>query len=164
MRHLPDFIQTALTAPQQQQTSNQLAKPLAHLLGLAITYHPKQEYCAGWYYSFQTRIKKTNASPRSKGSLFEIRIYISSRAPIFTFYCFDHQYFLTKKGKLNHPIPLTELPETLLKPINLARGLLEQHDYQEVHFDWLTQPAPHCLTEIDAQPANVFEVLFAEIV
>lgn len=95
---------------------------------------------------------------------FEVRFYISSKAPLFAVYCFDRKWGMVDRGDVNHPIDPARLPEAARASIDKSRAVLATQGLQEVAHAYFFLPAPGCITQLDGLPATVFESLFAEIV
>ncbi|MET3496462.1 hypothetical protein [Variovorax boronicumulans] len=95
---------------------------------------------------------------------FDLRFYISSKAPLFAVYCFDRKWAMVDRGEVNHPIDPARLPEAAKSLIDKARAMFAAQGLQEVAHAYFFLPAPGCATQLDGLPATVFESLFAEIV
>lgn len=94
---------------------------------------------------------------------FDVRFYISSKAPLFAVYCFDRKWGMVDRGDVNHPIDPARLPEAVRASIDKGRAVLAAQGLQEVAHAYFLLPAPGCTTQLDGLPATVFEALFAEI-
>jgi hypothetical protein len=95
---------------------------------------------------------------------FDVRFYLSSKAPLFAVYCFDRQWGLTDRGDANHPIAQERLPERIQAWTDKAKAVLIDKGWTEVEHACFHLAAPGCSTQLDGLPATVFESLFAEIV
>ena len=164
---LPAFVLSALKSPpryhaQFTEDVAALGQKLSGELGVLVKHETDMNYCVGQSLRFETRVKKPGLGARSKGSLFEIMVFISSKAPVFASYCFDRQGLLTTAS---FPwIAPDLLPDSVRDLRTTAHRVLEAAGLREVEFGLLSLPAPNCSTDMDGVPATVFEALFAEII
>ena len=165
--NIPEAIERALRepanyAPHFTARVAELGQSLQSALRTAVAHDSDMNYRVGQYLSFITPGEKT---PRSKKSApVEVRIYLSSKAKLFAFYCFDSKAAFLPAGGLNHPLPPDLLPDYARHDIAAARALLIDQGLTEVDHSFFSMPAPGCRTEMDDLPANIFEALFAEVV
>lgn len=139
-----------------------LKDSLSSLLHLPIKHASGMDYAPGQFLSFATGGEDINRS--HKKYLFEVRIYISSKAPLFAIYIFDKKRSVASSNELDHPIEVSRLPEPAQTLINRAREFFQREGYTEVEHRLFRANAPDCKTQLDDFPASIFEALFAEIV
>jgi hypothetical protein len=164
---IPDFITEALQRPIDYsqnftQRVSGLAKALSETLGLPVSHDADMNYRAGQNLCFSLQVAAPGA-PRRKGTL-EIRIYLTSRGPLFAFYCFDPRKLFVAENAAPYPVPFDRLPGAAHQAIERCRQVLAANGWREVEQEWLGAMAPGCLTELDDLPASVFEALFTEII
>jgi hypothetical protein len=167
MVQLPDFVVTALSKPIRDGSKftdeiSSLRNILSSLLQVSIKHETDMNYNSGHSLRFVTRVKKFGSSRNSKGSLFEIMVFVSAKSQLFAIYCFDRQQLLS-----HAPFPLiapNHLPKSILEICERVHHQLKISGFQEVAFEILDLPAPNCVTELDNLPATVFQALFAEII
>jgi hypothetical protein len=167
MMELPDFVVAALNKPIRENSKftdeiDSVGQQLSSLLQLSVKHETDMNYNAGQSIRFEIRVKRPGSSQKSKGSLFEIMVFFSSRSALFVIYCFDRQQFLSNS---NFPLIAPNLlPKEILKMCSSVSQQLEFSGFREVPFEILDLPAPNCVTDLDNQPATVFQALFAEII
>jgi len=159
---LPEMITAAL--PRSPDYSNEftarvkaLAQRLEADLNVPLKHDSNMNYRAGQYVSFGASLKP------AKGAV-EVRIYVSSKAPLFGFYVLDKGGTLMEPAKASHPVPENRLPEGIASQLDVCRKRLSDAGYTEVAHSLFDVPAPGCTTELDDLPATVFQALFAEII
>lgn len=153
---LPEVITAAL--PRSPDYSNEftarvkaLAQSLAADLDVPLSHDSNMNYRAGQYVAFKART-------------VTVRIYLSSKAPLFAFYVLDTSGTLMEPAKASHPVPENRLPAEVLGQLDVCRKRLGQAGYTEVARTLFDAPASGCTTELDDLPATVFQSLFAEII
>jgi hypothetical protein len=152
---LPEIITAALPrSPDYSDEFTARVKALAKLLeadlGVPLSHHSNMNYRAGQYVSFKPSL--------------EVRIYISSKGPLFAFYVMDRGGTLMELEKASHPVPENLLPAEITSRLEVCRKRLSQEGYTEVAHSLFDVQAPNCTTELDDLPATVFQYLFAEII
>lgn len=167
MKQIPPTIMSALSKPidysrRFTESVEKLKNSLSATLGLSIRHDKNMDYSPAQFISFLFE-NADKTSPNRKQS-FEVRYYISSRAPLFATYILDLKRSLVLEGELNHPIETSRLPTPALDPVNIGREFLKMKGYVEVDYDLFRENAPDCLTQLDGLPATIFETLFTEIV
>jgi hypothetical protein len=140
-----------------------LAKRLEADLELPLSHDSNMNYRAGQYVSFKANLPQVSPKRHAKGSV-EVRIYISSKGPLFAFYVMDAGGTLMEPEKASHPVPENLLPADITGQLEVCRKRLSQEGYTEVARSLFDVPAPGCTTELDDLPATVFQSLFAEII
>lgn len=161
---LPDAIQCALRRPADYSPAfsrrmGELARALEVALSTFVAHDADMNYRAGQSLSFIST--DSVESPRHP---IEVRIYVSSRADVFAFYCFDVKHAFMPPGTLNHPMPLDLAPTYAQRQLDICRAFMIRQGHAEVSAAHFNIPAPDCVTQIDGLPASVFEALFAEVV
>jgi hypothetical protein len=159
---LPEMITAALPrTPDYSGEFTARVKALAERLGadidVPLSHDSNMNYRAGQYVAFKVRL------PQVRGSV-EVRIYISSKGPLFAFYVMDTGGTLMEAAKASHPVPEDRLPAEIIAQLDVCRKRLSQEGYTEVAPSLFDVPAPDCATELDDLPATVFQALFAEII
>jgi len=144
------------------QQVSELAQRLGKELGFSIKVDSTMNYRAGQNLSFRYSDKEPYL-PADEGAV-EIRIYISSKADLFAFYCLDHKRRFIKNNDPSHPVPANNFPIPILKNIEKATNFLIECGYTEVKSDIFNEIIPGTSTELDDLPSTVFQSLFAEIV
>lgn len=159
---LPEIILSAL--PRSPDYSNEftavvkaLAQRLEAELGVPFSHDSNMNYRAGQYVAFKASLRP------AKGSV-EVRIYVSSKAPLFALYVMDKGGTLMEPAQASHPVPENRLPAEITGQLEVSRNKLRQEGYTEVPRALFDVPAPGCTTELDDLPATVFQCLFAEII
>jgi hypothetical protein len=167
MTELPDFVLQALNAPRNdgaQFTALVAAfgQQFSSTLQLPIRHETDMNYCAGQSLRFELRAKQPNSSPKNLGALFEVMVFLSSKAPVFAWYCFDrHGVFSKAHFPLLGP---NQWPDSVRLMVSRLQPILVKAGWREVPFEILDAPAQNCVTDLDGSPATVFDALFAEIV
>jgi hypothetical protein len=165
---LPEFVREALHAPAHlgadfTKSVAALAESLRAKLPVPLLHKRGSDYSVGDALSFELRASKPGASARSKGRLFEIMIFISSKAPLFAWQCFDRQQFFDESVFPHRWVPTAQLPSEIRDVLDGLQPFIEADGFREVPFECLQKPAPGCETELDGLPANVFQALFSEL-
>jgi hypothetical protein len=163
---IPDVVRSACEGPidySEQFTARvrEIAKTLSGTLGLKVSHDADMNYRAGQSLSMVLQVDPPTG--RGKAAI-EVRIYISSRAKVFAFYCFDINRKFVGPKERNHPVSPARLPEGPRQVIEKCRKLLREMGYQEVPQEIFDEKAPGCVTELDGLPTTVFSALFAEVV
>ena len=159
---LPEIITAALPRSPDYSAAftarvKALAKQLEADLGVPLSHDSNMSYRSGQYVAFK-------ASLRPAKGFVEVRIYLSSKAPLFAVYVIDRSGTLMPAGKASHPVPENRLPAEIIGQLDVCRTRLRQEGYTEVAHSLFDVPAPGCTTEMDDLPATVFQYLFAEII
>jgi hypothetical protein len=166
MTSLPEFILDALPNPidhsrdfsvvviELKQTLEAQLR-MVFRLDQDMNYNPAQSLT----YTLQGKVDL-----QKQPYEFDVRFYLSSKAPLFAVYCFDRDWGMTDRGDVNHPIAQQRLPERVRTWINKAKAVLVGKGWTEVEHAYFYVAAPGCITQLDGLPATVFESLFAEIV
>ena len=167
MNTLPTYISNALKNQIDYSHAftakvEKLKDSLSKLLNLSVKHAVGMDYASAQFLSFTLDGKNINHS--HKNYLFEVRIYISSKGPLFAIYIFDEKRSLSNSDELGHPIEVSRLPESAQATINRGREFLQTEGYIEVEHQLFRANAPGCNTQLDDLPASIFEALFAEIV
>jgi hypothetical protein len=163
---VPDYIRAACQAatdysPEFSARVSDLARELSRTLETTVTVDADMNYRAGQSLSFKLTVQPSRAGGKES---IEVRVYISSKAPLFGVYILDVKGRFTREGEIGHPVPEDRLPASAREVIERCRRVLTQHGYREVPRDLFDEPVPGCLTEMDGLPASVFQALFAEVV
>jgi hypothetical protein len=167
MTRLPDFVLQALNAPRVDGAKftahvSAFGQQFSSSLQLSVRHETDMNYCAGQSLRFEVRAAQPDSSPRSLGSLFEVMLFLSSKAPVFAWYCFDRHGVISKAH-----FPLlgpNQWPDKVRLMVSRLQPVLVKAGFQEVPFEILAAPAQNYVTDLDGLPATVFEALFAEIV
>lgn len=165
---IPLEIQRALESPVDYSQAftfrvESISRALCSALGKAIKHDADMSYRAGQYLSFLVSDKQQADTSRSPS--VEVRVYVSSKGKFFAIYCFDlASSFMPAETTINHPISPQYFPAFLERTVTTCRIVASEFEYTEVEYSLFRQLAPGCLTEMDGQPATIFEALFAEVV
>jgi hypothetical protein len=156
LRSLADY------SPAFSDEIRKIAELISKIVGVDVHRDADMNYRA----SQRISLEFSSASPYGIKKDGEIcaTIYISSRARLFCFYCFDAKGIFYKDGPWKHPAPVDLFPLQIGEVIRRCRGLLIDRGYEEVERQLFDELAPDCFTELDHLPATVFQVLFAEVV
>jgi hypothetical protein len=156
---LPDFILSALPMPQRHsidftQKVRQYGSELSETVQAPFQLSGS-DYCAGLCLRFDVQQKKVE---------FEIRIYFSTKSPLYAFYLFgDKKNTVTVSTRRPNFVEIESSSQGVQDWINLARSKLDSFELREVPQKYFFEPAPNCFTELDDLPSDVFQALFAEI-
>jgi hypothetical protein len=143
----------------------ELAKLLETDLGVKISHDANMNYRAGQYLSYEAKYDRRRTLHKGKGKgIIEVRIYISSKAPLFAIYCIDRSLTFVNPTEPHHPVPEEGFPAEIAEQLEVFRARLIQISYKEVERNLFDLNAPGCNTELDDMPATVFQSLFAEII
>lgn len=165
MTSLPGFILDALSNPigHVRDYSNHVVAlqralearmDTAFRLDTEMNYNPAQ--------SLTSTLRGRDAL--RKRYEFDLRFYLSSKAPLFAVFCFDRRSGMTDRGGVNYPIARERLPDAVGAWIDRAKAVLAAHGLAEVEHRYFHVPAPGRSTQLDGLPATVVESLFVEIV
>lgn len=163
---LPPFIMDAIAQPigcvhEHALLVAGLGAALSNGLGIAFVLDDDMNYNPA--QSLTCKLSGRDAVLKKRFE-FDVRFYISSKAPLFAVYCFDRKWGMVDRGDANHPIDPARLPEAARASIDKGRAVLAAQGLQEVTHPYFFLPSPGCTTQLDGLPANVLESLFAEIV
>jgi hypothetical protein len=162
---LSDFVIKALAAHRQEEavfTDEVVAlqKLVSNRLQLPVRHERDMNCCAGQSLRFEVRAKHSDARKQRLGALFEVMLFLS-KGRVNAWYVFDRQGAIVKS---RFPSLAPELrPDSVRQAVTSVQPLLERAEWKDVSFAFLNVLAPNCTTELDNQPATVFEALFAEI-
>jgi hypothetical protein len=163
---LPPFILDAIAQPigrvhDHARLVAGLGAALSNGLGVAFVLDDDMNYNPA--QSLTCKLSGRGAVLKKRFE-FDVRFYISSKAPLFAVYCFDRKWGMVDRGDVNHPIDPARLPEAARASIDKGRAVLAAQGLQEVAHAYFFLPAPGCTTQLDGLPATVLESLFTEIV
>jgi hypothetical protein len=155
---LPDFILSALLQPQSHSVEfTEKIRGLGEKLSKALqTPHQLtgSDYCANLCLRFDAT---------SGGAKFEVRVYLSTKAPLYAFYVFGGSKISGANQTRPGFIDIAHASQAVQSWVSLARMELNNFGLREVPQLYFFEPAPNCFTELDGLPADVFQALFAEI-
>ena len=159
-------IDAGLEAPMMdgsfsEQRIRLLGRSLAQTLGRPVEIGARKEYGSCDYLVTTWNSDGACAPPNSPQFRpdWEIDVAVSRRGPLFAVLVFQWT-----RNVRQIVMEDNQIPKALQERCNIVRGWGSNQKVTEVPKEYWAAPAGKRLTELDSEPASVFDVLFSELI